>query len=509
VNANALSDQELLRAYAEARREAAFAELVRRHVDLVYSAAIRMVREPHLAEDVTQGVFVALAGNAAQLVKHPVLSGWLHCTARNLAAKSIRSDMRRRVREQEAVTMNELLAAESEAPWNNIAPQLDEALGELSEADREVLLLRYFEKKSAAEMAGILGVSDEAAQKRVTRATERLREVFAKRGVAAAASGQVAVITANAVQAAPAGLAAAIAATALAGTTLSTSTAIAVTKTIAMTTLQKTLVFATAAVLAGAAVYESHRAAVWQTQARELAQRPASAEAAANTEAVAELRRKVDFLSSHNAELARAFDKLNAQKQDLEKQLDQSRRSTALFRELANQANSVDTSLTNNFPSARHVMVDLGKKFRQLAELKNQDTTGMTKEQKDANDAAMMSQLKALFDAAGALKQFANASTPDSTNHADFGTCLLYGALDLNDQQFGQVYNVLQKYQDQADQQNLYKDAAAPNNAAALKQLDEQAKAELQTLLTPDQVHTFGQLSSGFGLITDSYNFQF
>src|SRR5438093_2162221 len=102
---NSLTDQQLLRDYTERRSEAAFAELVRRHVDLVYSAALRMVRDPHLAQDVAQGAFVALAQNALQLTDRPVLSGWLHRTAQNLAANTIRSDVRRRAREQEAVAM--------------------------------------------------------------------------------------------------------------------------------------------------------------------------------------------------------------------------------------------------------------------------------------------------------------------------------------------------------------------------------------------------------------------
>src|SRR4051794_30200823 len=128
---NGLTDQELLRDYAEHRCEQAFAEIVRRHVDFVYSAALRMVRDAHLAEDVTQGVFVALARNARQLTRHPILSGWLHRTAQNIAVKTIRSDVRRRAREQEAVAMNEL--QEPAADWEQIAPHLDDALGELSE----------------------------------------------------------------------------------------------------------------------------------------------------------------------------------------------------------------------------------------------------------------------------------------------------------------------------------------------------------------------------------------
>jgi RNA polymerase sigma factor (sigma-70 family) len=237
---NSLTDQKLLRDYAERRSEAAFAELARRHVDFVYSAALRMVRDTHLAEDVTQNVFVALAQNARQLTDHPVLSGWLHRTAQNLAANAVRADVRRRAREQEAAAMNELLATEPNAAWEHVAPHLDAALGELNEGDRDALLLRYFERKSAREMAQTLGMSEDAAQKRVSRAVERLRECFAQRGIRIGANGIVVVISAHAVQAAPVGLVATIStAAALVGTAIQTSTAFATTQAIAMTTLQK------------------------------------------------------------------------------------------------------------------------------------------------------------------------------------------------------------------------------------------------------------------------------
>lgn len=117
---NSLSDQQLLRDYTERRSEAAFTELVGRHVGLVYSAALRMVRDAHLAEDVTQSAFVALARNAGQLSDRLVLSGWLHRTAQNLASKSVRSEVRRRAREQEAVAMNDL--HEPDTVWEHIAP---------------------------------------------------------------------------------------------------------------------------------------------------------------------------------------------------------------------------------------------------------------------------------------------------------------------------------------------------------------------------------------------------
>jgi RNA polymerase sigma factor (sigma-70 family) len=297
---NDQTEQQLLRDYAESQSEAAFAELVRRHVDLVYSAALRMVCDSHLAKDVTQGVFVALAQNARQLTNRPVLSGWLHRTAQNLASKIVRTDVRRRAREQEAAAMNQLLSAESDTSWEHIAPHLDDALGELSEPDRDALLLRYFERKSAQEMAQTLGISDDAAQKRVSRAVERLREFFAKRGVSVGAGGLVVVISANAVQAAPVGLALTIStAAALTGTTLGTTAIVTATKAIAMTALQKTIVTATIAVLAGVGIYEIHHASELRSAVQSLQQQQAPL-----AEQIQALQRERDDMEARLAALA-------------------------------------------------------------------------------------------------------------------------------------------------------------------------------------------------------------
>jgi RNA polymerase sigma factor (sigma-70 family) len=270
------TDLQLLRTYAESRSEAAFAELVRRHVDFVYSAALRMVCDSHLAKDVTQGVFVALAKNSGRVRDRPVLSGWLHRTAQNIAAQTVRTIERRRAREKEATAMNQLLSAESDATWEAISPHLDAALGEMSEPDRDALLLRYFERKSAREMAATLGISDEAAQKRVTRAVERLREFFAKRGVTVGASGLAVVISANAVEAAPVGLAVTISgAAALAGTAIATTTTATVTQAIAMTTLQKLLIAATLTVAVGAGIYKARQTSTLRSQVQTLQQHQA------------------------------------------------------------------------------------------------------------------------------------------------------------------------------------------------------------------------------------------
>ncbi|MEO7300100.1 MAG: sigma-70 family RNA polymerase sigma factor [Verrucomicrobiota bacterium] len=274
---NDQTDAQLLHAYAEHRSESAFTALANRHVNFVYSAAVRMVCDAHLAQDVTQAAFVALAQNAGQLLERPVLSGWLHRTAQNIAAQTIRTEVRRRAREQEAAAMNEIFSNESDVAWKTIAPHLDDALGELSEPDRDALLLRYFERKSAREMAQTLNVSEEAAQKRVNRAVERLREFFTKRNINIGASGLVVLISANAVQAAPVGLAATIfSAATLAGTTFQTSTAIAATKTIAVTTMQKTLITTALVVVTGAGIYEASRSAKLQNQIQSLQQERAS-----------------------------------------------------------------------------------------------------------------------------------------------------------------------------------------------------------------------------------------
>ena len=241
------TDSLLLKAYVERGLEAAFNELVHRHVDLVYSAAIRMVRDPHLADDVTQGAFIALARQASELVERATLAGWLHRTAQNIAAQTVRTIERRRAREQEAFAMSEQIGTLPDVWWEQIEPHLDAALGELSDADRDAVVLRYFHKKSAAEIATILGVSDDAAQKRVNRAVEKLREVFAKNKITIGAGSLGILISANAVQAAPVGLATKI----LAATS-------GLTVTAGITMIQKLFIAGFAAVAIAGGIYSLH-----------------------------------------------------------------------------------------------------------------------------------------------------------------------------------------------------------------------------------------------------------
>ena len=267
-------DLELLRQFTRDHSQAAFTALVQRHVSLVYSAALRQVRAPQLAEEVAQSVFADLARDAAKLKPDTVLTAWLYSVARRTAIDVVRKESRRQLREQIAVEMNAMNATTNE--WTQIEPLLDDAMAALDETDRTAILLRYFENKTLRDVGLALGTSDDAAQKRVSRAVERLREFFSKRGVSVGAGGLVVVISANAVQAAPVGLAVTISAAALAGTVATTSTLIAATtKTIAMTTLQKTLVTATVAILASAGIYEAHQAAQLRDQVQTLQQQQA------------------------------------------------------------------------------------------------------------------------------------------------------------------------------------------------------------------------------------------
>jgi RNA polymerase sigma factor (sigma-70 family) len=210
-----MDDTALLQEYARTGAETAFATLVERQVGLVYSAAFRQMRDPQHAEDVTQAVFIVLARKAAQVARHPGLSGWLLQTTRYAANAHIRNNMRRVRREQEAAMQSNLNDSSPDV-WAQLEPHLDEALASLGATDRAVLALRYFENKTAAEIGHALKLNEEAAKKRANRALEKLRNFFTKRGVTLSARAIAIAVTTNSAQAAPAGLAKTIAATAIA-----------------------------------------------------------------------------------------------------------------------------------------------------------------------------------------------------------------------------------------------------------------------------------------------------
>lgn len=211
-------DSELLKRYADEKSEAAFAELVRRHLDLVYSTANRLLRgDTHLAKDVSQQVFTALARKAKSLSHYSQVAGWLYTSTRFAACEAIRTEQRRRGRELKAGNMYELpFDSNEEIEWTQLRPVLDELLQQLNDADRTALILRFFERQSLTQVGQALELSEDAAGKRVGRALERLRDLLGKRGILSSGAVLAACLTANAVTAAPAGLAGVISSGAIA-----------------------------------------------------------------------------------------------------------------------------------------------------------------------------------------------------------------------------------------------------------------------------------------------------
>lgn len=220
-------DTDLLRRFTDAHCEEAFGELVRRHLNVVHSAAQRQLGgNPAAAADVTQAVFTELAKQANRLVRHPTLVGWLYTTTYRIAARHVREETRRQRRELEAHAMQELLRENPapEADWNRIQPVLDEAMHDLSEADRLALLLRHFERRPFSEVGAQLGLSENAARMRVDRAIEKLRGRLAKGGITSTAAALAFALGGSAVASAPAGLAASVTTTAVATASLSVTT---------------------------------------------------------------------------------------------------------------------------------------------------------------------------------------------------------------------------------------------------------------------------------------------
>jgi RNA polymerase sigma factor (sigma-70 family) len=218
-------DMDLVREFARHNSEAAFTELVQRHIALVYSVARRCTGNDGDAQDVTQAVFIILARKAAGLRERTLLPGWLYETTRFTAARLLRTNARRQTREQEAYMQSTLNEAGTADVWEKLSPHLEAAMSRLAERDRALLVLRFYQNKSGPEAAALMGIREDAAHKRISRALEKLRKFFTKRGVDSTASTIAETISANSVQAAPVALAKAVTAVAIAkGATASLST---------------------------------------------------------------------------------------------------------------------------------------------------------------------------------------------------------------------------------------------------------------------------------------------
>src|ERR1041385_5810377 len=308
------SDQILIRAYARDRCESSFSELVQRHIDLVHSTALRVLRDPDMAEDVTQRVFLALARHSGKLQTRVSLTGWLYETTRNAAINTIRSEERRRQREQEAASMKHLDANDSEMHWQQLAPHLD---AQLSDVERDVLLWRYFERRTAQQIGERLGLSAEAAQKRVTRSLDRLRGILAEGRLRAPTASLAALVSTYAVQSAPAGLAAtAIAATNAAGAMIPATSTLQI---IMATTKAKIALAAVVAASVTTPLILQHqtnsrlREEIARLQAERTAPAPPRQEAAADTSELERLRSSQQELLRLRGEVTQLRQQLNNQ----------------------------------------------------------------------------------------------------------------------------------------------------------------------------------------------------
>src|ERR1035437_5045988 len=212
----AMDDMTILREYATRNSEAAFETLVSRRVGFVYAAALRQMCDPHLAEEITQAVFIILAQKAGRISDKTILAGWLFKTTRFAAIAQTRELVKRQRRELEVFMQSEFQSAAPDPFWEQMSPLLDEALATLGETDRQAVLLRFFENKSLAEVGSHLGTGEDTARKRVARALEKLHRYFSKRGVSSTTAIIAGAMAANSVQAAPAALAKTISAIAVA-----------------------------------------------------------------------------------------------------------------------------------------------------------------------------------------------------------------------------------------------------------------------------------------------------
>ncbi len=211
-------DGQLLHHYVKEQSEAAFAELVRRHVGFVYHSALRQLGgDAHGAEDVAQDVFIHLARHAGEVRHHPALAGWLYQTTHFKAREAIRARRRRQIREQKAHAMHQQeTAPEPLFDWGPLRPVLDEAVMDLGATDREAVVLRYFQGRSFSDIGAALGLTEGTAQKRVDRALDKLRGLLARRQSASSSAALVMALSSQAGLAAPAGLESSITGAALA-----------------------------------------------------------------------------------------------------------------------------------------------------------------------------------------------------------------------------------------------------------------------------------------------------
>ena len=297
------TDSELLGRYAAVHDEGAFGALVQRHLNLVYSVALRQAGgDAHLAQDVAQRVFADLARKAPALSRRATLGGWLYRAAQFTASDLVRAERARRAREQEAQLMQEFSRDPNAAvDWEKLRPVLDVAINELGENERDAIVLRFFEARPFAEIGAALRVTEDAARMRVERALEKLRTALARHGVTSTSTALATVLANQLIIAAPSGLVASVTGAAVAGSVAGTSAAVVL---MGMTKVQIGIASALAAAFATAYVVQGNTNASLRRELSALAPPPQAAAAVrAENRQLVSTTAEVEMLRHDDSEL--------------------------------------------------------------------------------------------------------------------------------------------------------------------------------------------------------------
>lgn len=279
-----------------------------------------------------------------------------------------------------------------------------------------------------------------------------------------------------------------------------------------MTTTQKVLLVTVLVAALGVWTYQARQLHRLRSRLAHLEEQSNQDRPAGHQAALASLQAKVDGLEVQNSDLARALAQANAEKARLQAQGDQARRSAALFSQLVEQADSKESNPTNQYPSQRHVWAAFGRLGR-LGALSKEDDSKLSPEERTALEAARTRALEDLPNLVKAAKQYDQAKSDQTDLNWDDLTdevaCLLYGALNLDQQQFNQLYGVMQTLGAEAQREGLLKSTPAPEAAAATKRLMQEFKAQTESMLTPDQTRIFAEVITHFQVEPGKFGYNF
>ena len=478
-------DIELLRCYASDGSESGFSEIVRRHLDLVYSTALRRVGgDESMARDISQSVFSDLARKARLLTGRASLSGWLYTSTHYAAAKAVRGEQRRRAREQEAIALHELNTGEANSDWDHTRLILDRAMHELGEKEREALVLRFFERQDLNTVGQALGVSAEAARKRVDRSLDKLRARLAKHGVTSTSTALSLALTGSALASAPVGLAPIITAAAL---TAAASDSISISTLIKLMTSTKLKIGAASLLVASVATIPL------VLQHREVSQLKTEREQ--TREEIALLRGDLDASNRKMANLLNDYQRQQMELADLRRLKVEAVGLKSQVKD--EQTKVIDTSASapksNTTPEAE------AEKFRQLigyvAKLRSRHFGAEA--QPTDKERKWMEEAKPYF------KEL--LKSPDLFSQLQ--TSLVQDVLNLTDEaKLNSIRSVIQTSASEAAQRGLLY-SANPNNEPddwkrQRHELDRKATRSVQSLLTDSERSLFDSRFLG-ALVTD------